>query len=308
MSKEIWRPSNMLYPVPAVIVSCADHSKAEVDAAKEAGTPLEVHDNLMTAAWAGTICSDPVMVSVSIRAARHSHDMIEQSGEFVLNLTTEAMAFATDYVGVRSGAREDKWETSGLHREPSVNVAAPGVKESPVSLECKVEQVLRLGSHDMYIAKVLSTDIDPQYLDEKGKFDLDLAKLIAYNHGEYWSLGEKLGTFGYSVRKDTKDLSKKGKTIGKATKPAAGKDHKNAGKYVEEQNKSAGKSRDINELTKSVNEDKTSKSAAKTAMKPAKTESDKRGQKAKGAPKKSNTKTGKTLGRGPKVQKGSHRK
>ena len=186
MVKEYWKPSNMLYPVPPVMVTCRDENG---------------NDNVMTAAWAGTICSDPVMVSVSIRKERYSHDIIERTGEFVINLTTEQTAWAADYVGVRSGRDEDKFQAAHLHKSPSQNVKCPGIEESPVSLECRVEQVLRLGTHDMFIGRVLSTDVDPRYLDENGKFDLDRAGLVAYSHGEYWTLGRLLGTFGYSVRK-----------------------------------------------------------------------------------------------------------
>jgi len=189
MSKEYWKPSNMLYPLPAVMVTCAD----------EQGKA-----NVMTAAWTGTICSDPVMVYVSIRKERHSHDIIERTGEFVINLTTRNLAKVTDFVGVRSGRTMDKFALEKeLKLTPSRSryVKAPGIEESPVSLECKVEQILRLGSHDMFIAKVVSTDINPELLDETGRFRLDMADLIAYNHGEYRALGKLLGTFGYSVRK-----------------------------------------------------------------------------------------------------------
>lgn len=187
--REYWKPSNMLYPLPAVMVSCADE---------------EGRANVMTAAWTGTVCSDPVMVYVSIRKERYSHDIIERTGEFVINLTTKKLVRAADYAGVRSGRSEDKFQTLHLTQAPSRFVKAPGIAESPVSLECRVEQILRLGSHDMFVARVLSTDIDPAYLDEKGKFDLDRADLAAYSHGEYWSLGEMIGTFGFSVRKPAK--------------------------------------------------------------------------------------------------------
>lgn len=179
----------MLYPIPAVLVSCADE---------------EGNANVMTAAWAGTICSDPVMVSVSIRKERYSHDIIARTGEFVISLTNRKLARAADYVGVRSGKQIDKFSLEGdlkLTKLPSKHIKAPGIAESPVCLECKVKQIIPLGSHDMFIAEVLSTDIDEAYLDENGKFDLGKADLIAYNHGEYFALGEKLGKFGYSVRK-----------------------------------------------------------------------------------------------------------
>ncbi len=187
--REYWKPSNMLYPLPAVMVSCADE---------------DGRANVMTAAWTGTVCSDPVMVYVSIRKERYSHDIIERTGEFVINLTTKKLVRAADYAGVRSGRNEDKFQTLHLTQAPSRLVKAPGIAESPVSLECRVEQILRLGSHDMFVARVLSTDIDLAYLDEKGKFDLDRADLAAYSHGEYWSLGELIGTFGFSVRKPAK--------------------------------------------------------------------------------------------------------
>ena len=189
MSRQYWKPSNMLYPVPAVLVSCADE---------------EGRANVMTAAWAGTICSDPVMLSVSIRKERYSHGIIKRTGEFVVSLTTEKLARVTDYVGVKSGKDIDKFALEGelkLTKSPSKFVKAPGIAESPVCLECKVKQILELGSHDMFIAEVLSTDIDEQYLDENNKFDLSAAGLIAYSHGEYYTLGTLLGKFGYSVKK-----------------------------------------------------------------------------------------------------------
>ena len=190
MARQFWKPSNMLYPVPAVLVSCADEDGKA---------------NVMTAAWAGTICSDPVMLSVSIRKERYSYDIIKRTGEFVVSLVTEQLTKATDYVGVKSGRDIDKFALTGdlkLTKSESRFVKAPGIEESPVCLECKVKQVLELGSHDMFIAEVLSTDIDDKYLDENGKLDLAKAGLIAYSHGEYYTLGNLLGKFGYSVKKN----------------------------------------------------------------------------------------------------------
>ena len=195
MARQFWKPSNMLYPVPAVLVSCADE---------------QGRANVMTAAWAGTVCSDPVMVSVSIRKERYSHAIIQRTGEFVINLTTQRLAKVTDYVGVKSGRDMDKFALAGelaLTKTASRIVKAPGIAESPVNLECRVAQVLELGSHDMFVAEVVSTDIDDRYLDENGKFDLGAADLIAYAHGEYFALGELLGSFGYSVRKRRERLS-----------------------------------------------------------------------------------------------------
>lgn len=183
---EIWKPSNLLAPVPAVIVTSADG---------------EGHSDLMTAAWAGTVCSDPVMVSVSVRPSRLTHDYIEKTGEFVINLTTRKLTRAADLAGVKSGRDADKWALTGLTQLRSSSVAVPGVAESPVCLECRVRNTLHLGSHDMYVAEVLAVDVDSSLLDEKGRLDLGKADLIAYSHGEYFALGEKLGRFGFSVRK-----------------------------------------------------------------------------------------------------------
>ncbi len=198
MGRDYWKPSNMLYPLPVVMVSCAQPGAA---VKKEDGTIDTSVCNIMTAAWAGTVCSDPVMVSVSIRKERYSHDMIEESGEFVINLTTRDLAYATDYCGVVSGRKEDKFKKMHLTPLASRHISAPGIAESPVCLECKVEQILRLGSHDMFVARVLGTDVDTRFMDEKGRFDIDEADLIAYSHGGYFTLGDLLGRFGYSVRK-----------------------------------------------------------------------------------------------------------
>jgi flavin reductase (DIM6/NTAB) family NADH-FMN oxidoreductase RutF len=170
--------------------------------------------NIMTAAWAGTICSDPVMVSVSIRPERYSHDVIERTGEFVINLTTEKLTRAADYCGVRSGRDVDKFDHLHLTKVPSQKVKAPSIGESPVCLECVVTAVEKLGTHDLFIAKVVAVSVDEQYLDERGRFALEKAGLTAYVHGEYYSLGRKLGSFGYSVRK--KDAGR-GKSAGKKT-------------------------------------------------------------------------------------------
>ena len=186
MSKVSWKPGNMLYPLPVVMVSCK----------KEGLKP-----NIITVAWAGTICSDPVMVSISVRKERYSHDIIEQTGEFVINLVTEDLVYATDYCGVRSGRDVDKFKEMKLTPINIEGVAAPAIAESPLSLACKVREVRELGSHDMYIAEVVGVTIDDSYMSENGKFELNSSKLVAYSHGEYFGLGEKLGKFGYSVQK-----------------------------------------------------------------------------------------------------------
>lgn len=186
MAKVTWKPGNMLYPLPAVLVSCADKKG---------------NDNILTIAWAGTTCSDPPMLSISVRPERYSNYMIAETGEFVVNLTTEALVRATDFCGVKSGRDVDKWKETGLTREKADIVGAPLIKESPVNIECMVVEEKNLGSHIMYQAKVVTVHAEEAYLDEKRKFHLEDAKPIVYSHGSYYSLGEKLGTFGYSVKK-----------------------------------------------------------------------------------------------------------
>lgn len=175
----------------------------------------------MTAAWAGTICSDPVMVSVSIRPERYSHDVIARTKEFVINLTTEDLTFAADFCGVRSGRDVDKFEYLHLTKVPSQKVKAPSIGESPVCLECHVTAIEKLGTHDMFLAEVVQVSVDEQYLDEKGRFLLEDAGLAAYVHGSYFALGEKLGTFGFSVRKkEKKEGGKRRKTVPRKTRDA----------------------------------------------------------------------------------------
>lgn len=186
MNKQIWKPGNMLYPVPAVMVSCQRANE---------------NPNIITIAWAGTICSDPAMVSISVRPSRYSYDIIKETGEFVINLVNKDLTFACDICGVKSGRDVNKFAELGLTPSESVNISAPGIAESPVSLECKVTQIIPLGSHDMFLAEVKSVDVDESLLDETGKFCLNDTDLVAYSHGEYFALGESLGKFGYSVAK-----------------------------------------------------------------------------------------------------------
>ncbi len=194
MKKQTWKAGNMVYPLPVVMVSC-----------KEEGKPA----NIVTVAWTGTVCTNPAMVYISVRPERHSYDMIKNSGEFVINLTTKDLTFATDYCGVRSGRDVDKFKEMKLTPLPASQVGAPLIGESPVNIECKVEQILPLGSHHMFLAKVVAVNIDEQYLDEKGKFHLEKANPVVYSHGEYYDLGELVGTFGYSVRKTKPNKKKK---------------------------------------------------------------------------------------------------
>ena len=208
MSKEVWRPGNMLYPVPPVMVSCG----------REGETP-----NIITVAWAGTICSDPAMLSISVRKSRYSHSILKDTGEFVINLTSKKLAYAADWCGVRSGRDYDKIKEMKLTPLRSQKIAAPGIEESPVNIECKVKQVVELGTHDMFIAEVVSVSVDDKLLDEKGRLDLGKAKLVAYSHGEYFMLGEKLGKFGYSVAKKATEKSGKNSAVAKNKPVSKGK-------------------------------------------------------------------------------------
>ncbi len=202
MAKEIWQPGNMLYPIPAVMVSCQ----------KPGDKP-----NIITVAWAGNICSQPAMLSISVRKERHSYDIIKETGEFVVNLVSRDLVRACDWCGVKSGKDFDKFKEMKLTPQESQKIAAPGIAESPVNIECKVKEILELGSHDMFVAEVLSVTVDDKFMDEKGRFDLGAADLIAYSHGEYFTLGEKVGKFGYSVAKKPAKTAKSAKTA-KATK------------------------------------------------------------------------------------------
>ena len=205
MGKQNWKAGNMLYPVPAVMVSCkAKSNKISGDNKNNGNTgkkPKENRPNIITLAWAGTVCSDPVMLSVSIRPERYSHDIIEKSGEFVVNLVTEDLTRACDWCGVRSGKDYDKFKEMKLTEYVSDFMETPAIAESPVNIYCKVKEILRLGSHDMFLAEVVGVTVDEAYMDENGKFDLAACKLMAYSHGEYFALGKKLGKFGYSVKK-----------------------------------------------------------------------------------------------------------
>lgn len=195
MEKDIWKPGTVLYPVPAVMVSC--------------GTMEE--KNIFTAAWTGTINSDPAMTYVSIRPSRHSYGIIKERGEFVINLVTEQLAYACDFCGVKSGRDMDKFAELHLTAKKGEKVDAPILYESPVNIECKVKEIIPLGTHDMFLAEVVSVQVSDEYLDETGKFHFDKAKPICYSHGAYYGLGKKLGTFGYSVKKKESKPAAKGK-------------------------------------------------------------------------------------------------
>lgn len=187
MKKQEWKPGNMLYPVPAVMVSCG----------REGEKP-----NIVTVAWTGTVCSDPVMVSISVRPERYSYDIIKETGEFVINLTTRELTRATDWCGVKSGRDVDKFAEMHLTAGSANHLKyAPIIVESPVNLECRVTEIQELGSHHMFLAEVAGVQVSEKFLDDTGKFELNATDLVAYSHGEYFVLGEKLGKFGYSVKK-----------------------------------------------------------------------------------------------------------
>lgn len=194
MSKINFKPGNMIYPLPAVMVSCGD---------------IDGESNILTVAWTGTICTNPPMAYISVRPERHSYQMIKDSGEFVINLTTESLIRATDYCGVKSGRDVDKWQECHLTKEKADTVKCPLIEESPVNIECKVKEIKELGSHHMFIADVTSVHVDEKYMDEKNSFHLNDSGLIAYSHGTYFSLGRKLGTFGYSIRKKKTNIKRK---------------------------------------------------------------------------------------------------
>ncbi len=185
MSKQIWKPGTMLNPVPVVLVT----------------SKYGDMENVFTVAWTGTICSDPAMTYISVRKERYSYDIIKKSGKFCINLVNEDLTYATDYCGVKSGKNEDKFKSMNLKKGCASNFDCPTILKSPVILECEVQEIKELGSHDMFISKILSVDVDDRYIDENGRFDMQKCNLISYCHGEYYKLGEKIGKFGYSVKK-----------------------------------------------------------------------------------------------------------
>lgn len=184
--KKNWKPGTMIYPLPAVLVSCGDARRS----------------NLITVAWTGILCTNPAMCYISVRPERFSYGLIKETMEFTINLTTERLAQATDWCGVRSGRDYDKWAETGLTPEPGVKVACPAVAESPLSLECRVKEIVKLGSHDMFVADILNVRADSSLLDPAtGAFDLGRAGLINYSHGHYYSQGSPIGKFGWTVKK-----------------------------------------------------------------------------------------------------------
>ncbi len=192
MSKVTWKSGTFLYPLPAVMVSCGNMEKS----------------NIITVAWTGILNTNPAMVYISVRPTRYSYNLIKESGEFVINLTTKDLAYATDWCGVKTGAKVDKFAEMHLTKEKAKFVKCPMIKESPVSVECKVKEIKELGSHHMFVAEVLAINADEKYIDEKGAFDISKCDLIAYSNGNYYSLGKKIGRFGFSVQKNKKKKKK----------------------------------------------------------------------------------------------------
>lgn len=188
MSKVMWKPGTFLYPLPAALVSCGTMEKS----------------NIITVAWTGIINTNPAMVYISVRPSRYSYKLIKEQGEFVINLTNKELARATDWCGVRSGSKFDKFKEMRLHKEKANFVKCPMIKESPVSVECKVKEIKELGSHHMFIAEVLAINSDEKYINDKGAFDISKCNLIAYSNGHYYQMGKKIGKFGFSVKKKKK--------------------------------------------------------------------------------------------------------
>ena len=193
MAKQLWKPGTMIYPLPAVMVSCGSMASP----------------NIVTVAWTGTICTDPAMTYISLRKTRYSHTLISEQRQFVINLTTRSLAHATDFCGIKSGRDLDKFSEMNLKAIPGPLTGVPMIEASPLSIECEVTQIMPLGSHDMFLAKVLGTVIDDQYMEDSGKFRLDLADPICYSHGTYFTLGDPLGGFGFSVKKKKKGKRRK---------------------------------------------------------------------------------------------------
>ena len=189
MAKQKWKPGNMIYPIPAVLVTCRDNTGK---------------DNVFTVAWTGTVCTNPPMAYISVRPSRYSYNMIKETGQFVINLTTEELAFATDFCGVRSGRDVDKFEKCNLHKQEATEVNVPMIAESPVNIECRVREMHEYGSHTMFVADVVAVHADENYMDDTGRFQLEASKPLAYSHGTYFGLTSPMGTFGYSVKKEGK--------------------------------------------------------------------------------------------------------
>ena len=185
LEKTIWKSGTFIYPLPVVMVSCGDMEKS----------------NIITVAWTGIMNTNPAMCYISVRPERYSYNLIKDIGEFAINLTTQDLVYATDWCGVKTGAKVDKFKEMKLTKQKAENIKCPLIAESPISIECKVKDIKELGSHHMFIADVVGVTVDDKYMDEKNKFNINDTGLVMYSHGEYFAMGEKLGKFGYSVQK-----------------------------------------------------------------------------------------------------------
>lgn len=200
MAKIKWKAGTMLAPVPPALVSCS----------------VGEHDNLITVGWTGIICTDPAKTYISLRPERYSHEIIKKSGEFVINLPSAHIIRSIDFCGVRSGRTVDKFKECRLTKEKATEVSCPMVAESPISLECRVTDVIKLGTHDMFMADIVAVNVDERYVDEKGKLRIEQCSLAAYAHGSYFALGKKIGSFGYSVKKKSTKAANRNKGRSKA--------------------------------------------------------------------------------------------
>lgn len=204
MSKQIWKPSTLLAPIPPVMVTCGD---------------INSTSNIITIAWTGIVNTIPPMTYISVRRERYSYNIIKDSGEFVINLTTADLARATDFCGVRSGTAIDKFSEMKLTKEQASIVKCPCIKESPINIECRVKQVIELGSHDMFLSEILAVSVDENIIDNTGRLCIDKASLLAFAHGEYFELGKCIGSFGYSVKKKKKRRGRSAEKNGRQDKP-----------------------------------------------------------------------------------------
>lgn len=246
-TKTSWKPSTLIGPIPPAIVTCGDMENS----------------NIITIAWTGIINTIPPMTYISVRPERHSYDMIKNSGEFVINLPSKNIVKAIDWCGVRSGAKYDKFAEMNLTKEPVTHLSCPAIKESPLNLECRVKDIVKLGSHDMFIADIVGLNVEESLLDEKGKLCLDKANLVAFAHGEYFELGKSLGTFGYSVRKQ--DPKSNTKTPPKqATNQTNNKSNKQTSNKTKNQANNQNKTRTKNN---SKNKSKNKKGGGKNVNK-----------------------------------------
>ena len=211
MSKIMWKPGTFLYPIPAVMVSCGTMEKS----------------NIITVAWTGILNTNPAMCYISVRPERYSYNLIKENMEFVINLTNEKLAYITDWCGVKTGAKVNKFEEMRLTKEKANFVSCPMIKESPVSVECKVKEIKELGSHHMFVAEILAIHASEEYIDDNGAFDISKCHLIAYSNGGYYALGKKIGKFGFSVQKKVQKNSKNEKVIGKNLNKKSNKSNKN---------------------------------------------------------------------------------